>query len=170
MAGSDEFLFLIGRFDRSLGRLEKGLSVAPKKGREIVIARGYLRHSRRWLDEVIRADPKSLKSEGISLLPLHRAVTHVEAFTPQKMKFDRLGRTIDAALQHTYGVLSPHASGLGMTLRKPVTYAKTLSVLPGDPDFPSEDEGGTSPQAKVKVRTTKKPTSFLSGNSDFDSE
>lgn len=163
MADRRDLFDLIGNLDGCLGRLEDDLSQVTLATPRAKACQMHVRASRDWIRTVLRGKPDyaEMTMDRSALKSLENALVIVQECKPgSEGDFAVTGNAIDEALTRTYAAIQdyrgPRWSGIG----EPVTYDKTLSFLPGDPDFPTD----TDPERH------KSSKSFLPDDVDYQSK
>jgi hypothetical protein len=146
-----DFPTVIGNFDASLDKWQNDLARAKADRRYVKAALLHVEQSRKWIKPIldnpayagIIRDAKTIK-----FMEDATVVVGNPKGPPRKNAVTIACIAIDKAIDCTYNVyLAADTSKAfkkqgGFVLGKPLTYEKALnSVLPGDPDFPTDDSG-----------------------------
>ena len=150
------FFDAIEIFDRSLGSWQGDLERVSSPTLHSRAAQIHVRRSRDWIKPILD-NPNSMKvlKDRTAVKYLKNAVIVIENFkgAPQADPASTCG-AIDVALQHAYSVVQAAVrqedlKEIGRLIVEPPTYDKTLSNLPGEPDFPTDSD--VAPRAEKQT-------------------
>ena len=150
-----QFFGLMSEFAGHLQQLDDHLvQLAP--ARHVDAARFHVRQSSEWISNVL--GPGMSDYHGMVVGPsIVEGANHAfymigqRNFVSPEGFVDTFGM-IDRALGQTYFWIQSHDSMGTITIGPPSTYEKTLSVLPGDPYFPT-DPAPVDPSQRIGGKT-----------------
>jgi hypothetical protein len=141
------FFDTIGDFSGSLVRWQNELARAKLDVAYAKAAQVHIQRSQDWIKPILRKPVyvKTIKNPD-AIKHLRRAVLVIENSNPERQEsLATTGRAIDKALKSTYVAIRASVWPQGLTKKgftigePPISYEKTLSFLPGDSDFPTDD-------------------------------
>jgi hypothetical protein len=156
-----DFLGMVGNLDKSLLKLKDDLAHGTLEARYAKAAQTHFQHSRKWIKHAVLDNPacdgmivdqntfKSLKN-AVEIVQKHKPAT--------KQDLVIACDAVDTALGRTYTVIRELGGRKGFTIDKPISPPRTLSILPGDPDFPTDTEGEVSPLGASLARNVDSET------------
>jgi len=141
------FFDTIGDFSSSLVRWQNELARAKLDVPYAKAVQLHIQRSQDWIKPILGKPvyAKTIKNPD-AIKHLRRAVIVIEKSSPERQQsLATTGRAIDKALKSTYVAIQASVWPQGSTKKgftigePPISYEKTLSFLPGDPDFPTDD-------------------------------
>jgi len=178
MTDREKFFGLMSDILEQLDQLDSEL-VQLSATRHVNAARLYLRQSSVWMKDVLIvgvADDTAIEAGSPVVDGLQHAVRELKGrkFAGPQDLVHAFG-TVDHALEQTYTWMKAKGVVHGVVIVPPTTYDKILSVLPGDPDFPTDPapEAGEKPEITIRqdrYRGDIGTESFLPGDPDFPTD
>ena len=150
------FFDAIGIFDRSLGSWEGDLERVSPQTLHSRAAQIHVRRSRDWIKPILD-NPTSMKvlKDRTAIKYLKDAVIIIEnSKGAAQADLASTCGAIDEALKCAYTVVQAAVrqedlKEIGHLIVEPPTYDKTLSTLPGEPDFPTDSD--VAPKAETQT-------------------